>query len=428
MDDLTASALMEAGAQTQRRSFRRRLLRIFIAFSIIQAIVAALVMRRGKRALVEREQLRPDDYQWMSFPTVEVPESGESIQLYMHGTELLGDIVQAIDAARDRVYLETFIWVDDVVGRTLNDALERAVARGVAVYVMYDALLSSRGLDKGFFPDGCVLLPFRPMEPNLSALRPSNLLRDHRKVVVIDGTVGFIGGYNFGEEYISWRDTHIRITGETVIELENAFIDFWNQHRDLLAPRIPDSNIRSWDPGLLVHRNDPSLGIFPIRGMYMEAIDRAQRNVWITNAYFVPDRSFRESLNGAARRGVDVRVMLPARSNHVLADALAHGIFDDLLAAGVRIFLYRQFMVHAKTCTIDGMWSTIGTANLDRWSMMGNYEINAEIRSTGLAGQMEQMFELDLQNCIEVPLDAWRRRPVHMRLAEQTLRSLAPLM
>ena len=428
MSNLSANDLIEASATAQRRSYRRRLLRILAVFAVIQGIVAALVVRRGKRALEARDKLRPDDYRWLTFPEVEVPETRESLQLYMHGTQLLGDIVQAIDAAQDRVYVETFIWVDDVVGRTLNDALERAVARNVSVFVMYDALLSSNSINEGFFPEGCVVLPFRPINLNLSSLRPSNLLRDHRKVVVIDGNVGFIGGYNFGEEYIGWRDTHIRITGETVIELENAFIDFWNQHRELLAPRIPDANIRSWDPGLLVHRNDPTLGIFPIRGMYMEAIDRAQRNIWITNAYFVPDRSFREALCAASRRGVDVRVLLPARSNHVLADALSHGVFEDLLAAGVHIFLYRQFMVHAKTCTIDGMWNTIGTANLDRWSMLGNYEINAEIRSEALAAQMEEMFELDLQNCIEVPLDAWRRRPVHMRMAEQTLRSLAPLM
>src|SRR5690606_12518292 len=121
--------------------------------------------------------------------------------------------------------------------------------------------------------------------------------------------------------------------------------------------------------------------IFPIRGMYLEAIDRAEQRIWITNSYFVPDRAFRETLCLAAMRGVDVRVLLPARSNHALTDLLAHGMFEELLLHGVRIFLYEPSMLHAKTALIDSTWCTVGTANLDRWSMLGNHEVNVEIRS-----------------------------------------------
>jgi cardiolipin synthase len=120
--------------------------------------------------------------------------------------------------------------------------------------------------------------------------------------------------------------------------------------------------------------------------------------------------------------------MLPARSNHPLTDALAHGVFEEMLVAGVRVFLYRDFMLHAKTAVIDDRWCTVGTANLDRWSMFGNHEVNLEIRSPKLAAQVAAMFELDLTNCDEVQLDGWRQRPLHWRASERVLRSLAPLM
>jgi cardiolipin synthase len=409
------------------RSVKRRILRILAVLAVIQGVTAWLVTVRAKRAVAARDAIRPETYPSRTFEEVLTEPSDELVKLYMRGDELIADMVAAIDAAKQFVYVETFIWIDDECGRVLRDALGRAVGRGVRVNVIYDWVLSSRNLGDGYFADGIDVLTFRPITGR-DALRLSNVLRDHRKLLITDGTTGFIGGYNFGDEYVAWRDTHIRITGESVRELENAFVDFWNQHRGMLVLGLPHAEERSWDPFIVVHRNDPSMGIFPIRGMYLEAIDRAKDRIWITNAYFVPDRSFRTALEDASRRGVDVRVMVPGRSNHSLADALAHGMFEDLLAAGVRVYLYRDFMVHAKTATIDGSWSTVGTANLDRWSMLGNYEINAEVRSEPVARQLEALFLHDIDNCFEMKLDAWRRRPVHARAAEKTLRALSPLM
>ncbi len=414
--------------QPLRRSLRRRLLRLLGAFLLLQAFVAWLVVKRAKYVRAEQERRRPPDYRWRRFDEVQIEESGELVQLYMHGAELLDDMVHAIDLARDHVYVETYIWIDDVAGRCLRDALARASARGVEVFVIYDALLSSSRLADGFFHPETRHFAFRPLRVAASTLHPSTMIRDHRKIVTVDSEVGFVGGYNFGDEYSAWRDSHLRVTGETALEIENTFVDFWNAHRPAHEAPMEHGGARSWNPQLLVHRNDPTLGIFPIRGMYMEAIDRAKERIWITNAYFVPDRAFRGTLREAAQRGVDVRVLLPARSNHAMADALAHRQFDELLSAGVRIFLYRDFMVHAKTATIDGAWTTVGTANLDRWSMLGNYEINVEVHSQDVARQMEAMFEFDLENAHEVLLEEWRRRPFRMYVAERTLRSLAPLM
>lgn len=408
------------------RPLKRRLLAAVGLFFAVQGVVALIVSKRAKAAIRARDARRPDTYATRAFEEVAIEDADDRAQLYTRGADLMDDMVRAIDAATDHVYVETFIWVDDASGMRLRDAVARAVDRGVRCFVLYDWMLSSRLADD-FFPTGAHVLAFRPVTGR-DAIRPTNILRDHRKIVTIDSRVGFVGGYNFGDEYLGWRDTHLRISGPSVHELDNAFADFWNQHRSLLSQPLECSKRRDWSPQVTVHRNDPSLAIFPIRGMYLEAIDRAHDSVWITNAYCVPDRAFRHALTSAARRGVDVRILLPGRSNHPLTDALAHGMFDELLAAGVRVFLYRDFMVHAKTATIDGVWTTIGTANLDRWSMIGNYEVNLELRSRELAAQMRTLFELDCRNTLEVKLDTWRRRPLHMRAAEQTLRNLSPLM
>jgi cardiolipin synthase len=409
------------------RSAKQRVALVAAIFLLFQAIVAVLVTLRAKRRLSLIASRRADDYAWRSFEEIELERGDDHIKLYMHGRELVDDIVEAIDGAREQVCAETFIWVDDETGRSIRDALGRAAERGIEVWVLYDWLLSSR-LPRDWFHPAINLMVFKELHASPSALRPKNLLRDHRKLIVVDDETAFIGGYNFGDEYIGWRDSHVRLSGRSVGDLHNAFADFWNGQRSLHTRRIDSRNGRSWDPHISVHRNDPSLAIFPIRGMYLEALDRAEKNVWITNAYFVPDRAFRASLVDASRRGVDVRIILPENSNHPLTDVLAHGTFDDLLTCGVRIFLYRDFMVHAKTATIDGQWSTVGTANLDRWSMLGNYEINLEVRSKAFASQMEAMFLLDMESCAEVEIDVWRRRPTRFKMREATLRSLAPLM
>ena len=168
--------------------------------------------------------------------------------------------------------------------------------------------------------------------------------------------------------------------------------------------------------------------IFPIRTVYLEAIDRADSHIYITQAYFVPDRALRAALKEAAGRGVDVQVLLPWNSNHVVADWLGRRWFWELLDAGVRIFGYKDIMIHSKTATIDGLWSTIGTANVDRFSMLGNYEVNLEVYSEKVASQMEEMFELDKTNAFELTREEWEQRPLVAKFVERALESLAPLV
>jgi cardiolipin synthase A/B len=162
--------------------------------------------------------------------------------------------------------------------------------------------------------------------------------------------------------------------------------------------------------------------------MYLEAIDRAQHHIYLTHAYFIPDSAILRALLAAAERGVDVRILLPETSNHIVADWLARGLYTRCLSGGIKLLLYQDAMVHAKTATIDGMWSTIGTANLDRLSLVGNYEINVEFFNETMAEQMEQIFANDSTNARELTLEEWQQRPLIAKFGEAILSPLRPLL
>ena len=168
--------------------------------------------------------------------------------------------------------------------------------------------------------------------------------------------------------------------------------------------------------------------MFPIRGMYLEAINRASTNIWMTQAYFIPDQDFVDAMNAAAQRGVDVRLLLPLKSNHIVADWISRGYFSQLLDAGVRIFRFRDAMVHAKTSTIDSTWSTIGTANVDRLSLQGNYEINVEVIDESFAAVMEEIHRTDESNSLELTKSEWEARDLHRKFTETVLWPLRPLL
>ncbi len=354
----------------------------------------------------------------------------DHVQIYTYGEHLYDAMLAAIRNAESYVMFETFIWKDDRVGQAFKQALQQAAERGVRVYVIYDVFANLVVPQRFFrFPASIYVLRFRLLPRPWRILDPRTYGRDHRKILVVDGTVGFVGGYNIGARYATeWRDTHVRIQGPSVWDLENAFIDFWNAHRDRALPELPDHGTRSWEARVLVHRNVPQTLIFPIRGMYLEAIDRASRRIYLTHAYFIPDRAILQALLAAAKRGADVRILLPETSNHVVADWLARGFYTTLLKGGVKLCLYQNAMVHAKTATIDGVWSTIGTANIDRLSLVGNYEINVEFYSEELARQMELIFENDSTNARELTLEEWCRRPLIAKFSELVLLPLRPLL
>ena len=215
-------------------------------------------------------------------------------------------------------------------------------------------------------------------------------------------------------------------------DLKRAFADFWNLNRRRRIgtserPLLLETS-STWESRIRFHRNVPRLWMFPIRSMYIEAINRASVNVWMTHAYFCPDQDFVDAMKQAAARGVDVRLLLPLKSNHIVADWISRGYFSQLLGAGVRIFRFKDAMVHAKTSTIDGTWSTIGTANVDRLSLQGNYEINVEVIDEAFAQALEEIYRTDESNCLELTQSEWEARDLHRKFTEMILAPLRPLL
>ncbi|WP_211223114.1 phospholipase D-like domain-containing protein [Propionicicella superfundia] len=367
------------------------------------------------------------------FPTRTSPEitaEHTTLRVYTYGQDVYDDMLAAIDAAHDRIYFETYIWKSDAVGQRFKDAFIAAAERGVEVHLVYD-VFANLVVDPRFFrfPPPIKVLRHTPFNGIAGLWHPRVPGLNHRKLLIVDAEVAFIGGYNIGALYATrWRDTHARLRGETVAELDNAFVDYWNIARPPALPELDSPTGRGWTSPVRITRNVPSALVFPIRYMYLEAIDRAEKYIYLTHAYFIPDNDLTKALLDAVRRGVDVRIIVPAQSNHIIADWLSRGLYTVLLRGGVRIFRYQGTMIHAKTATIDGEWSTIGTANLDRLSLSWNYEINVDAASPDLAGDMEKTFRMDLANSVELTLDEWERRNLLSKASERILVPLRPFL
>ena len=417
--------LTPTGLERLLRALRRTALTVLgvqLALAVGMTVVDSY-RRRGKK---------PKPFPVTPPRPVEVGEG--TLTTYTYGADLYEAMLAAIEKAERQILFETYIWKGDEVGERFKAALAAAAARGVEVYVIYDGfanLVVSPRFKR--FPAAMKVLRYPVYPAGWRFFDLSRYGRDHRKILVVDDTVGFMGGYNIGTAYATeWRDTHIAVTGPGIWDLKRAFADFWNLNRrkrlGVSARPLLLETSPAWEPRIRFHRNVPRLWLFPIRAMYIEAINRASTNVWMTHAYFIPDQDFVDAIKAAAHRGVDVRLLVPHKSNHIVADWISRGYFSQLLDAGVRIFRFKDAMVHAKTATIDGTWSTIGTANVDRLSLQGNFEINVEVIDEGFAAQMEEIYAADESNCLELTTGEWEARDLHRKFTEAILAPLRPLL
>ena len=372
------------------------------------------------------------------FPTTRpstVPVGQGKVTTYTFGNDLYDAMIAAIDGAQRQVFFETYIWKGDEVGHRFKDALVRAAERGVEVYCIYDAfanLVVSPAFKR--FPPSLKVLRYPVYTAGLRFFDLRRYGRDHRKILVVDETAAFLGGYNIGTAYATeWRDTHVRITGPGVWDLQRAFADFWNLHRRRRfgpseRPLLLET-ASTWEPQIRFHRNVPRLMVFPIRGMYLEAIDRASRNIWMTCAYFIPDQDFVDAMKRAARRGVDVRLLLPLKSNHIVADWISRGYFAQLLAVRgadhplPRRHGARQDRDHRRH-VVDGRHGQRRPA----LRCSGNYEINVEVIDAAMAATLEEVFRVDESNCLELTLDEWEARDLHRKFTESCSAPLRPLL
>ncbi|NRQ50299.1 phospholipase D-like domain-containing protein [Aeromicrobium stalagmiti] len=410
--------------QNTRRLIRRGLL-AFLALQV--AAVASLMGADRARRFVRGHHaasLKPAPSRSHTI------DDGTTATTYTYGETLFEDMLAAIEGATTRILLESYIIKGDEMGHRFRAALIAASQRGVDVHVIYDGF-ANLVVRPSFYrlPAPIQVLKYPVWGPGWQFFNPRRYGRDHRKILVVDDTAAFVGGYNIGSLYATqWRDTHLRVEGPAVWDLENAFIDFWNIQKPAHQAELGPITEARWEPQIRAHRNLPRQLMYPIRGMYLEAIDRAHHTIDITAAYFIPDRDILAALLAAAQRGVRVRILLPLVSNHVVTDWLSRGFYGRLLRGGIEIHRYKDHMVHAKTATIDGEWTTIGTANIDRLSLQGNYEINLEILDQGLAQGMYEAFTDDLSKADRLDLHEWEARRLVSRVYEAILRPLGPLL
>jgi cardiolipin synthase len=364
---------------------------------------------------------------------------GNKVALLQDGEATYAAMFAAIRGARDHVNLETYIFEDDAIGRQFADLLLAQQARGVQVNVIYDSV-GALGTPKAFFErltaGGIAVLEFNPLNP--LAVKTTWLVnnRDHRKLLVVDGRTAFIGGINISSVYSSgsrrgrgaqssatpanWRDTHLQIDGPVVGELQKLFLETWAKQRGKpLATRDYFPALRP--QGQDIVRAIGSTPDDPYSLIYLtliSAIGNAEREVHLTHAYFVPDPQLLDALTDAAARGVDVKLILPSHSDSELTFHAGRSHYAVLLAAGVRIFERRGALLHSKTAVIDGVWSCVGSTNLDWRSFIDNDEVNAVILGRDFAQQMKAMFARDLEASEAIDADQWENRPPSLRMKE----------
>lgn len=352
-------------------------------------------------ALIRRRR----DYRFPHRPLAPVEVDGNRLKIFNYGHLTFKDMLEAIDKAEHTIFLETYILKSDVIGQRFKRHLVKKAKEGVKVYIGFDgfgSLLMPFGFRR--WPREVKVTVYGPIHSYLSFLWLGTYTRNHRKILVIDDKVAYLGGMNIGREYATtWRDTHCRIDGPKAQEVALAFVELWNKRHWLLRSRhinLPYTANSGEDQKLFVRESRPSgyFGETTIRDTYLQAFRHAKSHIMLTNPYFLPDWELEQALINTVKGGVRLDLIVPEKSNHSIVDVLARPVYERLLKAGANIWLYQHTVIHSKTATIDGNWSTLGSANMDGRSQI-NYEINLFVMDENFADRMEEMFEDDRGNC-----------------------------
>ncbi len=372
---------------------------------------------------------------------------GNQVQLLQDGPATYQSMLAAISAARDHINMETYILDDDPIGQRFAQALIDKQKQGVQVNLIHDSagtFSTPREFFKRLTDAGVRVLEYNPINPLLARKDWELNQRDHRKLLVVDGITAFLGGINISSVYsggssgkavkararaaaatgaaemLAWRDTHLRLQGPVVAELQKLFLETWVlQKAEPLTPK-------KWFPppvssGRQVVRaigSSPEEPYSLIYATLLSALASAETSVNVTNAYFVPDPQLLLTLEAAARRGVDVKLILPSQTDSWLVLYAGHNYYDRLLRAGVKIYERRGVVLHSKTALIDGVWATVGSTNLDWRSFLHNRELNAVVLGAEFGSQVQAMFDKDLAESEAITLEQWQQRPAAKRVKE----------
>lgn len=371
---------------------------------------------------------------------------GNQVKLLFDGPQTMAAMETAIRSAQRSIHLETYIFDQDAVGQHFAQLLMASQRSGVKVRIIYDAV-GTLGTPDSFFDtlkaSGIELLAFNPVNPFKlrGPWQPNN--RDHRKLLVVDDRIAFTGGVNISQSYaksslfrskatkgqtLGWRDTHLQVQGPAVAVLQTVFLRTWNSHATRLGQTATTAGSFSGDAvgqqTVQVVASEAG-GLQEVRTAYIEAIRDARYRIYLTCAYLVPDAGFLLTLLEAAQRGVDVQLVLPGVKEGGMVFYAGQSYFDEMLAGGLRIFLMREAVLHAKTAVIDGRWSTVGTANMDTRSFLHNSEVNVIVIDAGFGNTMEAAFTEDRKDSDELFLPQWRERPTVNRMKEWLYRQFA---
>ncbi|MGB9082314.1 MAG: phospholipase D-like domain-containing protein [Desulfuromonadaceae bacterium] len=382
---------------------------------------------------------------------------GNNVTLLADGQAVYAAMFKVLQKAKDHINLESYIIEDDETGRKFADLLLQKQAEGVQVNIIYDSL-GSINTPASFFQrlqeGGIQVVGFNPLNP-LNAPKDWGLThRDHRKILIVDGKVAIIGGINISKVYssaplkrkqgkkapIHWRDTDIQIEGPAVAEFQKLFFDTWlkqkgpklsgrNYYPDLapingisaLTKLSPAGKAQETTFNLLKEKGNALVRVVGSTPgetnripfiVYVSAISFAEHSIHMTNSYFIPDDQIVKALTDAAKRGVDVKIILPGISDSQLVLYAQRYHYSELLKSGVKLYEHSTSLLHAKTAVIDKVWSTVGSTNMDFLSLLNNDEVNAVILNKEFADEMEKMFVRDLANSRQIQWDDWKKRPL----------------
>jgi cardiolipin synthase len=365
--------------------------------------------------------------------------TGNKVVLLQDGPATYAAMLVAIREARDHIDMESYIFDDDATGERFSQALLARQRQGVQVNLIYDAVGALHTSPEFFKPltdAGAKVLQFNPVNP-LEARAGWNVnQRDHRKLLITDGRIAFLGGINISGVYsngskgstpsrkspdgLPWRDTQLQVEGPVVADFQKLFLETWQHQKGDPLPR------RNYFPTLPKRGNhvvraiggSPDEPYSAIYATLISAIDSAETEILLSNAYFAPDPQLREALKNAVRRGVEVRLLLPSKTDSALIFHAGRSYYDELLEAGIKIYERKAALLHSKTALIDGVWSTIGSTNLDWRSFLHNQELNAVVLGADFGNQMKAAFERDLAESQPITLEQWRQRGLGFRMKE----------
>lgn len=369
---------------------------------------------------------------------------GNQAEMLINAPQTYRSMIQAIEEARDHIHVEFFIIQPDRTGQSLRDRLTKRASEGLAVRVIYDAI-GSKNLPRDFWQPlidaGGEAAAFNPFSNFWERWRRRDRIdfRNHRKLVIVDGRIGFTGGINVGREYLGldpergfWRDTHIRLTGPAVLSLQQTFAEDWFTAcgRLIEEPRyFPDPAPEDRGPyAVQVVDSGPDRKYPPISYFYTQCFALARDRIWLASPYLVPSPAVEQALIAAALRGVDVRILAPLKPDKRIVMLASASYFGELLEAGVRIFRYALGFMHAKTIVVDDWVGTVGSANLDMRSFHLNFELNAFVYGKEFTDAMAAQFRADLEQAQEYTLQNEKSVGLPIRLLRAGARMLSPLL